>query len=214
MRSATGKVKCIYIDPPYNTNASPILYKNNYKKSSWLSLMHGRLSMSADLMMDSGLICVAIDDEEMPELKRVLGSVFMKQVGVVVVRSNPAGRKTSERLAPRMILCFTQTEGSIRILRSASVAIPKKYQGISLAILRSGIDDKGKQPNFLSILSAKDRIESGLPEAREPRSAGAARSDENIVGQPKKREELKKWPRDERFKMGRVSEAEAARHID
>ena len=42
-----GSVKCIYIDPPYNTNASAIMYKNGYKdSSSWLSLMENRLLLS------------------------------------------------------------------------------------------------------------------------------------------------------------------------
>ena len=95
-----GKVKCIYIDPPYNTSASAILYKNDYKDSSWLSLMENRLSISKILLSRNGVICCAIDDEEMPRLRLVLERIFERELGVVSVRSNPAGRKSSGQFSP------------------------------------------------------------------------------------------------------------------
>ena len=93
-------MKSIYIDPPYNTDASAILYKNNYKDSSWTSLMESRLQIAHSLLRDEGIICVAIDDEEVLPLRYLLTSVFGNQLGIVPVRSNPAGRKTKGRLAP------------------------------------------------------------------------------------------------------------------
>jgi len=93
-------MKSIYIDPPYNTDASAILYKNNYKDSSWTSLMENRLQIAHSLLRDEGIICVAIDDEEVLPLRYLLTSVFGNQLGIVPVRSNPAGRKTKGRLAP------------------------------------------------------------------------------------------------------------------
>ena len=95
-----NQIRAIYIDPPYNTDASPIIYKNNYKDSSWLSLMDNRLELSANLLSDSGIICVAIDDEEQSKLKELLDSIFAKLIGIAPVQSNPAGRKTKGRLAP------------------------------------------------------------------------------------------------------------------
>ena len=58
------KVKCIYIDPPYNTSASEIIYKNGYKHSSWLSLMDNRIANSISHLAGDGLMQVAIDDQE------------------------------------------------------------------------------------------------------------------------------------------------------
>jgi adenine-specific DNA-methyltransferase len=55
-----NQVKCIYIDPPYNTNSTPILYKNEYKHSSWISLMHDRLIGSMNLLKFEGVKAVAI----------------------------------------------------------------------------------------------------------------------------------------------------------
>ena len=94
------KVKCTYIDPPYNTDASAILYKNDYKDSSWLSLMDNRVSLSKNLLSKDGVLCCAIDDEEMSRVRLVMQSMFDKELGIVPVRSNPAGRKSSGQFSP------------------------------------------------------------------------------------------------------------------
>ena len=96
----SGQVQCVYIDPPYNTDASAILYKNGYKDSSWLSLMENRLSLAQSALKDDGVICVAIDDEEVSKLRAIMAQNFHTELGVVAVRSNPAGRKTKGRFAP------------------------------------------------------------------------------------------------------------------
>jgi len=95
-----GKINCIYIDPPYNTDASAIIYKNDYKNSSWITLMHNRLHIAKDLLSENGILCAAIDDEEASELRFLLDGILSCQLGIAVVRSNPAGRKTKGRLAP------------------------------------------------------------------------------------------------------------------
>ena len=95
-----GSLKAIYIDPPYNTNASAILYKNNYKDSSWMSLMADRLALSRRFLLDSGMICVAIDDVEVAPLRFILESLFEKEVGVATVRSNPQGRSRTGYFSP------------------------------------------------------------------------------------------------------------------
>ena len=93
-------VSCVYIDPPYNTAASAILYKNDYKDSSWLSLISDRLSSSRTLMTTSGVLCCAIDDEEVSKLRMVIQNLLPKELGTAVVRSNPAGRKSRGQLSP------------------------------------------------------------------------------------------------------------------
>ncbi|WP_439236409.1 site-specific DNA-methyltransferase [Lonepinella koalarum] len=70
------QVKCIYIDPPYNTSASEIIYKNGYKHSSWLSLIENRVSISKNLLMQSGIIEIAIDNMELRRLNMVLDEVL------------------------------------------------------------------------------------------------------------------------------------------
>jgi adenine-specific DNA-methyltransferase len=94
------QINGIYIDPPYNTDASAIMYKNGYKDSSWLSLMHNRLELAHSLMRDDALISVAIDDQEVASLRAMLGEIFDKDVGVSVVKSNPQSRKTTGKFSP------------------------------------------------------------------------------------------------------------------
>ncbi len=59
-----GQVDSVYIDPPYNTNASAIMYKNGFKDSSWLSLIENRLNVAKPLLSEDSITCVAIDDTE------------------------------------------------------------------------------------------------------------------------------------------------------
>ena len=93
-------LKAIYIDPPYNTDASAILYKNKYKNSSWLSLMADRLSLSREFLPNNGIICVAIDDVEVSPLRFILKNLFEKELGISTVRSNPQGRSRTGYFSP------------------------------------------------------------------------------------------------------------------
>ena len=95
-----GQVQCIYIDPPYNTSSSSILYKNDLKDSSWLSLMENRLSLAKAFLVEGGVLCCAIDDEEVWRLRALLQSMFDKEIGVAPVRSTPIGRTSLGKLSP------------------------------------------------------------------------------------------------------------------
>lgn len=92
------KVKCIYIDPPYNTDASKILYKNDYEHSSWLSLMSDRLFLAKDFLNNQGIMCITIDDYEFYRLRHLLGNIFGDEniLGLVAIRNNPSGRSTAK----------------------------------------------------------------------------------------------------------------------
>lgn len=89
------QVKCVYIDPPYNTDASAIDYKNGYKASSWISLIEGRVSLSKPMLTDAGVLVAAIDDEQHRELSFALSNIFKgRLLGTMCVRANPSGRPT------------------------------------------------------------------------------------------------------------------------
>ena len=95
-------LKTIYIDPPYNTKGSAIVYKNNYKDSSWLSLLADRIMVSQGLLAKNGIFCAAIDDAEAANLRHLLQNVFGQETeqGVVAVCSNPGGRQTPTGFSP------------------------------------------------------------------------------------------------------------------
>lgn len=71
-----GQVKCIYIDPPYNTGAAFEYYDDNLEHSIWLNLMYQRLRILRDLLSDDGFLCCQIDDSEGAYLKTLLDEVF------------------------------------------------------------------------------------------------------------------------------------------
>jgi adenine-specific DNA-methyltransferase len=71
----TGKVKCIYIDPPYNTGSAFEHYDDGVEHSLWLSLMRERLDVLWRLLREDGSIWVSIDDREMPYLRILLDEV-------------------------------------------------------------------------------------------------------------------------------------------
>lgn len=91
---ARERIQCIYIDPPYNSPATEIIYENKYKHSSWLSLLADRLSLARGFLKREGVLCVAIDDNELQRLTHVVEHYFPETLGVAVVRSNPAGRSS------------------------------------------------------------------------------------------------------------------------
>lgn len=69
----SGKIKCIYIDPPYNTGAAFTHYDDGIEHSLWLSLMRERLELLWKLLRADGSLWVSIDDYEMPYLRVLNG---------------------------------------------------------------------------------------------------------------------------------------------
>lgn len=88
-----GKVKCIYIDPPYNTGAAFEHYDDNMEHSIWLSLMKARLEILKTLLAEDGAICVQIDAVEMAYLKVLMDEIFYREnlVNIISVKAKIAG---------------------------------------------------------------------------------------------------------------------------
>lgn len=86
------RIDAIYIDPPYNTVHSEIIYKNQYKHSSWLSLINNTLPLASNLWKDTFSFGVAIDDYEFVNLASLLDITFPNlERSVVVVNHHPQG---------------------------------------------------------------------------------------------------------------------------
>jgi adenine-specific DNA-methyltransferase len=71
-----GKVKCIFIDPPYNTQSAFEHYDDNLEHSKWLSLMYPRLELLRELLSEDGSIWITLDDHEAHYLKVVCDEIF------------------------------------------------------------------------------------------------------------------------------------------
>ena len=71
-----GQVKCVFIDPPYNTKSAFEHYDDNLEHSQWLSMMYPRLVLLRDLLAEDGSIWVTIDDNEAHYLKVLMDEIF------------------------------------------------------------------------------------------------------------------------------------------
>ena len=74
-----GQVKCIYIDPPYNTQKAFSHYNDNLEHSIWLNLMRERLRILQHLLADDGCIFIQINDDEAAYLKVLCDEVFERR---------------------------------------------------------------------------------------------------------------------------------------
>ena len=96
----TGKIKCIYIDPPYNTGSAFEHYDDNLEHSTWLSLMKPRLELLQKLLSEDGSIWIQIDDNEQAYLKVLCDEIFGRRnfISTICVKmSTLSGVKTAHK---------------------------------------------------------------------------------------------------------------------
>lgn len=94
-----GRVKLIYIDPPYNTGSDSFAYNDKFNHSAWLTFMKNRLEIAKELLSDDGYIFVQTDDSEQAYLKVLMDSVFGREQyinTVAVLFKNIAGAHSIE----------------------------------------------------------------------------------------------------------------------
>lgn len=77
--SFRGGVPCVFIDPPYNTEGDGFLYKDQYKSSSWLSMIGQGIDAARGLMSGNGSLTMSLDEGEQEKAKALLKSVFGDQ---------------------------------------------------------------------------------------------------------------------------------------
>ena len=99
-----GRVKCIYVDPPYNTGAKDWVYNDHYvgkddrwRHSTWFEFLHRRFSLARDLLTEDGVILVSINDENRAKLELLLDEVLPgMRVGSLVWRTRTGGNEGGE----------------------------------------------------------------------------------------------------------------------
>ena len=108
-----GKVKCIYIDPPYNTRSAFEHYDDNLDHSVWLSMMYPRLELLRELLAEEGSIWVSIDDNEAHYLKVMMDELFGRRnfVANVVWQHSIQGQGYSGKftLNHNHLFCFQKS---------------------------------------------------------------------------------------------------------
>lgn len=95
-----GKIKLIYIDPPFNTGNDSFQYNDSFNHSTWLTFMKNRLIVAKQLLKDDGLIFINVDDIEEAYLKVLCDEIFKVEnfLNVIAVKSStPSGTKTAHK---------------------------------------------------------------------------------------------------------------------
>jgi hypothetical protein len=130
----TGKIKCIYIDPPYNTGSAFEHYDDGIEHSLWLSLMRDRLELLRRLLSDDGSIWITLDDNEAASRQRS-STTFIStsstsrrstlRYAAATSRRSSGSRSTSERATSNIsrdfpISCSSWTNRTATARRPAS----------------------------------------------------------------------------------------------
>lgn len=140
-----GKVKLIYIDPPYNIGGDSFRYNDRFNHASWLTYMKNRLEIARDLLAEEGAIFVQIDHHEVAYLSVLMDEIFNRdnKVQIISVKTaSPAGFKTVNPGpidVTEYILFYTKNSKSFQFKKSyVEVSYDKNY---NLYINRKGSDD-------------------------------------------------------------------------
>ena len=97
----SGKVKCVFIDPPYNTGSAFTHYDDGVEHSIWLSLMRDRLEIVRNLLSEDGSLWITIDDNEAHYLKVLCDEVFGRIAYITsMVWENFYGRSNAAAISP------------------------------------------------------------------------------------------------------------------
>lgn len=113
-----GQVKCIYIDPPYNTGSAFEHYDDNLEHSKWLSLMYPRLELLRDFLSEDGSIWASIDDDEGHYFKVICDEVFGRKnfINNVIWQKKYAPQNDAKWLSDNHdhILCYAKNKDKWR----------------------------------------------------------------------------------------------------
>ncbi|WP_305868462.1 site-specific DNA-methyltransferase [Helicobacter pylori] len=105
------QVKCIYIDPPYNTGNDSFNYNDNFNHSSWLVFMKNRLEAAREFLSDEGVIFVQCDDNEQAYLKVLMDEIFGRENFIACFVWEKTSNSLSRiRIKTEYILCYEKTK--------------------------------------------------------------------------------------------------------
>lgn len=126
-----GQVKCIFIDPPYNTRSAFEHYDDNLEHSKWLSMMYPRLELLRDLLAEDGSIWVTLDDNEAHYMKVIMDEVLGRKnfIGCVAWEKSDSPRMDAVFFSYRHdnVLVFAKNRDSVLFQKIPNKEIPKHY---------------------------------------------------------------------------------------
>jgi DNA modification methylase len=111
-------VKCIYIDPPYNTRNTSFHFHDKFEDETWLTMMENRLLIAKDIMCENGVIFVSIDNYELSNLLKLMEEIFGKQNFIEnflwTKTSTPPSLSVKSRRTTEYVVCFEKKKSSLK----------------------------------------------------------------------------------------------------
>ena len=126
-----GRIKCIYIDPPYNTGNNSFDYEDNLKNTTYLSCIEKRLILSKEFLKDDGLIFIQCDDNEMAELKILMDEIMGKSnfiANIVYLKGNAQNNSNTIQKNQEYILVYAKNIKTNPIKKLLQEKIVKVYK--------------------------------------------------------------------------------------
>ena len=119
----TGQIKCIYIDPPFNTGQAFDNYDDNLEMSIWLSLMRDRLLLLHDLLCDEGTLFVHIDDANLAYITILLDEIFGRANRLYLITFKQGAATGHKAINPG---CVTTTNYIVMVAKDKRLWKPNK----------------------------------------------------------------------------------------
>lgn len=153
------RIKCIHIDPPYNTKTSGFLYKNDYQHSSWTAMMGDRIACSLRLMASDGAFLCHIDENEYELLHLLLEGMGVPSAGTVVWdKRNPMLGRKGVATQHEYVVWRTWTDCPVYLRPGNARRILEKAQ--SLIRQRDGVNDDVRR-EFAAWVSSCEGLTGG-----------------------------------------------------
>jgi adenine-specific DNA-methyltransferase len=155
-----GRIKCIYIDPPYNTGNRDFIYndrfvdkEDGYRHSKWLEFMYRRLELAKELLTEDGIIFVSIGEDEFCRLTLLMDQVFvgLKRVGSLIWKTRHSAdsrNQTGCSIDHEYILCYGQRIRGTAIDESKFENPDLDFRGPWRSADMTGLANKALRPNL------------------------------------------------------------------
>ena len=155
----SGKVDCVHIDPPYNTQTSGFAYKNDYQHSSWLAMIAERLLLAWETLTSDGHLLIHIDENEQERLHLLCNDLQFPSAGTIIWdKKNPMLGRKGIATQHEYILWRTRADGSVYLRNVNQRMILEKAREI---VARHGCVTEQARQEFASWIATCPGLSGG-----------------------------------------------------
>ena len=155
----SGQVACVHIDPPYNTQTSGFLYRNDYQHSSWLAMMQDRIIVAIPLMHENGAFLSHIDENEYELLHTLFSKIGIPDAGTIVWdKKNPMLGRQRIATQHEYVLWRTWNESSVHMRPKNIQMILNEAESI---VKKHGQLDESAWQEFRTWVSKREGLTGG-----------------------------------------------------